>query len=122
MLRALVELVLHVVSTFQMNHNRPLGDWHTGPVDASLPRTENDTRQREPLAARQDSPTTLMVSSNPSRSDGLRPSHREPSVHEAVELVRWSEERFGRDGLIRRIKPSDERRSDSEGSSDERPE
>ena len=56
MLRAFVEFVRYVVSTFQMNHNRPPREWRTGSVEALLPRTKSDIQQRETNhAVRQDS-------------------------------------------------------------------
>ena len=65
MLRALVELVLYAVSTFQMKRNHRLRDWHTGPSEASLPRTKSDIQHQEStLAAPQDSPL-------PHQHDGL---------------------------------------------------
>ena len=74
MLRAFVELVRNVVSTFQMNRNRPPRDWHTGSADAALPRTKSDTQQQETVpAVPQDSPSALMVSSTQS----VRPSNHE---------------------------------------------
>ena len=117
MLRAFVELVSNVVSTFRMARRRqPVIGTRTMP--ALLPRTKSDPQNQDPnLAIPQDGPIALMVSS---AAKAARPSNREQAVRAADELVQWSEERSRRDGLIQWIKPSDERRSDSEGSSGER--
>jgi hypothetical protein len=61
MLRAFVELVLNVASTFRMKTRRvPVNATPTAPLD--LPRTKTDTHQ-ETTAARQSSPIALILSS-----------------------------------------------------------
>ena len=86
MLRAFVELVSHVVSTFQMARRRqPVIGARTMP--ALLPGTKNDPQQQDPNAAiPQDGPIALMVSSRQRR----RPSNREQAVRAADELVQWT--------------------------------
>ena len=93
MLRAFVELVLNVVSTFQMKRNCPLRDWHTDQAQVSLPRTKSDTQQQETnsVAASDNDPIALMVSSTHSvrlsNHEGvLTASRSEPSG--SVPLVR----------------------------------
>ena len=104
MLRMFVELVLNVVSTLQMNRNRPARDWHTGSAQTLLPRGTTDTQPKEPLAAPQDSPIALMVSSTQS----VRPSNHErvlttvshtapsPSVSRAPHAIHLPLLRMGR--------------------------
>src|SRR5262245_6036756 len=77
LLRAFVALVLNVVLTVHMKRNRQPHDWHTGPADASLPRTKSDTQQQEPnpVAASDSAQSALMVS---------RPLRGRPSNHEGV--------------------------------------
>ena len=75
MLRAFVVLVHSVVSTFQMNRNRPPRDWHTDQADAALPRTKNDTQSKETsLAIPQDGSQALILSS---AANAARPSKDE---------------------------------------------
>jgi hypothetical protein len=68
LLRALVELVLNVVSTFHMKRNRMSRDWRTGPAHTSLPRAKSDAEQQEThLAVRQGSSLPYPRDDLPSR-------------------------------------------------------
>jgi hypothetical protein len=82
MLRVAVELVRNVASTLWMNRRRPPAECHSDATPAPLPGETTDTQQQEPTpaATSSNSHSALMVSSDPSRSDGTRPSNHEGAL------------------------------------------